>query len=332
MLVSLILSSALAASTPFDDCTSGVAPAAYVSAGCNAVCEDWGSFFRCSTDTTTGTSSTELFASSEWGGQDDFTAVWGTDEDKNKFCCQWDNSDPWQDWQFLGTVRGDHFEIGNGGNFEFCAPSGNHEVTVKTFDSADEVEMTCNGGTPPFADTTVVLGGGGDTLDARGWSTIASAETVIFGEGGADEILGASTTRNRIDGGAGADVIVGSTTGDVIFGGSGNDDIFGAEGDDIIQGGPGADDLAGEEGADIICAGSGDENDVLDGRDGGGNDADLLYAHAGGYSSSSGISGFSTSNDTCSVIFGGVSTTWAGASCDYQIIASEPQECTDFWF
>ncbi len=319
----------IAHATPpvFEDCSPGEAPPAYSTATCHDVCENTGSTFECSLTRGIGVGSAELYAATDYPGDSSHTAVWGQTWDGEDFCCQWDNDNKWEEWQFLGTGRRDTMEIGNGTNFNFCPTGTPTKVTVKTFNRVDDVLMVCND--VPHTTTSVILGNGSDTLDGRGWLTATGDNFNVRGDNGNDTIWGAATTPTRVDGGAGNDVIIGGTANDVLWGGDDDDTISGGWGDDVLQGGEGNDDLRGEKGADILCAGDGGDIDILDGRDEGGDEEDKLWAPVNGYCSSGSISGFSTGEDYCvdPICFSG---SWAGAACNYDVGAPEPQECTSF--
>lgn len=116
-----------------------------------------------------------------------------------------------------------------------------------------------------------------------------SGDIAYYAQGGND-VVGADTRNDLLDGGDGGDVLYGeynltATTGDDwLEGGAGNDAIFGGGGNDLLVGGSGHDDLYGEDGDDLLNGNSGDDylfagtgDDVLDG----GSGRDLLSGEAG---------------------------------------------------
>ncbi|MBT3992057.1 MAG: tandem-95 repeat protein, partial [Rhodospirillaceae bacterium] len=86
---------------------------------------------------------------------------------------------------------------------------------------------------------------GDDVLDASS----SSANTSIYGQGGAD----------NIDGGSGIDRLYGGNDNDDIDGGAGNDSLYGDAGDDTVNGGEGNDRIYGGDGADTLNGGGGAE-------------------------------------------------------------------------
>ncbi|MEZ4319371.1 MAG: calcium-binding protein [Myxococcota bacterium] len=304
------------AATPFDNCYSGVAPPAYASAPCRAVCQDYSSpaHFSCTVDTFTNTTDPELYASSGWGTSDN-TSIWGTNKAGQTFCCTRENSKGWKNWFFYGTDRKDTFEIGNNSTLSFCPPSGPKKVTVKTYGQGDDVVMACNDGTP-HDDTFVYLGTGSDILDASGWVTTSTTVTRILGESGGDMIDGASLTVNHIDGGPGNDVIIGGLDDDVLFGGEDNDQLTGSFGDDVLQGGEGADELFGDSGEDILCVGDPGDADKLTGVT---VVATMQISCSLGRPTPVPLAGIQPRRPrTCVHLFGIVPSAWAGLVLDFR--------------
>jgi Ca2+-binding RTX toxin-like protein len=137
-------------------------------------------------------------------------------------------------------------------------------------------------------------------------NTTANIATKIFGEGGADTIMGGEN-RDTIDGGSENDTINGYNDDDVLYGGyggndsivggSGNDLMYGADtgygatygesgsGSDTLEGGLGSDTgygqdgddhMSGGAGADLMFGGTGYDDLVWDGADGGDGSRDTL--------------------------------------------------------
>jgi Ca2+-binding RTX toxin-like protein len=105
----------------------------------------------------------------------------------------------------------------------------------------------------------------------------------IFALGGND-VLGAQTSNDFIDGGDGSDTIWGDYPGyapapgkDWLEGGAGNDVLYGGGADDLLRGGSGDDVLYGEAGNDVLYGATG--NDYLDG--GAGDDLIFLEGDVG---------------------------------------------------
>jgi Ca2+-binding RTX toxin-like protein len=99
---------------------------------------------------------------------------------------------------------------------------------------------------------------------------------------GGDDVVGAQTTNDLIDGGDGNDTIWGDYPGfspapgaDWLEGGAGADTLYGGAGDDLMLGGSGSDSLQGEAGTDVLRGATG--ADQLYGDDG----DDLLLGGAG---------------------------------------------------
>jgi len=113
---------------------------------------------------------------------------------------------------------------------------------------------------------------------------------------GGDDVIGARTTNDLVDGGDGNDTIWGDYPGftvnpgaDWLEGGAGNDTLVGGTGDDLLLGGSGSDNLQGEASNDVLRGASGadqitggDGNDLLLGGAGddyldGGNGDDVIF-------------------------------------------------------
>jgi len=258
-----------------------------------------------------GKTDPSLWAASDYPDKNaPYTSVWGTDQNGDDFCCSWDNSRSWKPWTFRGTENKDHVYLGDNSpspQFSFCDPDGTGpQIIIKILQDDDDVLIQCNTGLSSFGFTRIMAGPGDDTINARGWLTNGSpgAVTAVYGDVGADVIYGAATTPNQI------------------YGGPGDDVIEGGDDEDVLRGEAGADLLVGNKGADVLYAGPANEADVLDGRDGGGDDADTLFAWAG-QDADAPITGFSTGLDECQRIYGGVSLTWAGPECIYGPVHSD---------
>lgn len=127
----------------------------------------------------------------------------------------------------------------------------------------------------------VLIGNGGDYLDARG----------VFspnGTGKASELFGGTSGSDQFKGLGGDDCMWGDAGADIMWGGDDNDFADGGEGNDTIYGGTGFDMLRGDVGNDLIDGEAGNDdmyggegNDQLFGREGsddlnGGNGDDLV--------------------------------------------------------
>ncbi|GAA4933645.1 calcium-binding protein [Actinoplanes utahensis] len=87
-------------------------------------------------------------------------------------------------------------------------------------------------------------GAGNDTIQTAG------GPSELYGEAGADTILGSAAEHEFLDGGPGADRI---------YGGAGAEQIFGGAGDDTLSGGAGRDQLTGGAGSDLMSGGADDD-------------------------------------------------------------------------
>jgi len=114
------------------------------------------------------------------------------------------------------------------------------------------------------ADTFIVIGSGGVTLEGRDGS-----DSLTGGNGG-DTLIGGDGN-DELNGGLGIDSILGGSGVDTVRGGGGNDTIelggasdfaFGQGGNDLVRGGGGIDTISGGSGADEIHGDGG--NDIID--------------------------------------------------------------------
>jgi hypothetical protein len=99
---------------------------------------------------------------------------------------------------------------------------------------------------------------------------VTQTETTVVGGGGNDTIdCGGVTPAKTISGMGGNDTITGTDLNDTITGGVGNDTITGGTGDDNIDGGLGIDKISGSAGNDTLVGASNDgSQDTVDGGDG----------------------------------------------------------------
>jgi hypothetical protein len=99
---------------------------------------------------------------------------------------------------------------------------------------------------------------------------VTQTETTVVGGGGNDTIdCGGVTPAKTITGNGGNDTITGTDLNDTITGGVGNDTITGGVGDDNIDGGLGIDKISGSAGYDTLIGSSNDgSQDTVDGGDG----------------------------------------------------------------
>ncbi len=151
--------------------------------------------------------------------------------------------------------------------------------------------------------TTIVDGGGLDSVNARFSATLASGiENLTLGGFGnfygtgnsLANVMTGNGSNNGLDGqggndtllgGVGNDTLLGGTNNDSLDGQTGNDAVSGGYGNDIAAGGDGNDRVNGDTGTDALSGGTG--LDTLDGGIGadtmdGGDDADLMIGGAFG--------------------------------------------------
>jgi Ca2+-binding RTX toxin-like protein len=132
-------------------------------------------------------------------------------------------------------------------------------------------DVSIDGGQSTFANTTQIVGFGGDGDD-----TISLDESngplppaQLFGGSGNDVLTGGSGA-DQLFGGTGNDVLTGGSGTDQLFGGDGNDTLNGGDGDDFLDGGAGDDKVLGGKGTDTAFLGDG--NDTFTWNPGDGND------------------------------------------------------------
>ncbi|WP_415404063.1 beta strand repeat-containing protein [Tateyamaria sp. SN3-11] len=171
------------------------------------------------------------------------------------------------------------------------------------------------------ADQAILDLNGGDGVDELDFSQAGAAVTVdlqtnavgtiqfrnfenITGSDFDDTLIGTSSSKNFIEGGAGNDRIVGRGTGDTLSGGIGDDSINSGGALNILDGGEGNDTLTGTSknetfrggaGADVIIGGGGNQ-DMLDYSD---SDAAVSVSLAG---SSATVSGGHAEGDVISQV------------------------------
>ncbi len=116
----------------------------------------------------------------------------------------------------------------------------------------------------------------------KDWVVMPNTGTVSrisVGGGGGNDLVGAQGVTNvpvALFGEAGADYLVGGPLADTIIGGLGNDQIIGGAGNDYLAGGEGSDNTKGENGDDVIYDKDGFADTVN-----GGNDYDIFTRDAG---------------------------------------------------
>jgi hypothetical protein len=154
----------------------------------------------------------------------------------------------------------------SGGNYLFQDTLVNPTTSAANC-SAVTNTVTCSA-TLPVAVTSlaVVLGGGPNTVDASGVSSVPIAFT---GNSGIDTLTG----------GGGNDVINGVGGNDILSGGPGNDTMNGGQNDDTLNGGDGNDSLVGGRHNDTLNGGN--DNDRLDPGDNGEASTDVLDGGTG---------------------------------------------------
>jgi hypothetical protein len=101
----------------------------------------------------------------------------------------------------------------------------------------------------------------------------ADVQIANVGDDGANFLRGWAES-NTIRGLGGDDLILGGSGHDTLYGGGGDDTINGGPGEDTLSGGPGADRITDRSGPTVVYTGgnSGPGNDVVDVRDGKGDD------------------------------------------------------------
>jgi hypothetical protein len=104
-------------------------------------------------------------------------------------------------------------------------------------------------------------------------TSAANVQISSAGTNGADLLRGYGES-NTIRGLGGDDVIIGGSGHDTLFGGGGDDTINGGAGEDTLNGGSGADRITDRSGPTVVYTGAntGSGNDVVDVRDGKGDD------------------------------------------------------------
>jgi Ca2+-binding RTX toxin-like protein len=132
--------------------------------------------------------------------------------------------------------------------------------------------------TDQFGKNTVYGGDGDDRVTVGTRSVDGTAQSILFGDAGNDELYG-GTGVDYVRGGVGDDYLYGAEGNDSLYGDDGADKIYGGSGNDTSWGSTGADNIEGQGGNDTL---NGDaDNDRISGGDGndrlsGGAGADVL--------------------------------------------------------
>ncbi len=267
-----------------------------------------GGIYKVIRDTTTGTATLELVASSPRSSSNDGTA------DPRAM-------DPFTDIDTSSSVllRDVSLEVTNAGANSYndavlagagadMAQGGIGEDTLSgeggndTLAGGDDDDVIYGGRAPSGAATGsyITYDAQGNRYDAYG-NLLPEDNDDLSGGAGQDYLHGGSG-HDVLDGGAGGDNLIGGSGLDRLYGGSGDDTlsggseadvIAGGDGNDELVGGTGADSLLGEAGRDLLLGGSGADtldggsgNDQLDGGVGndhldGGQGDDVLKGNSG---------------------------------------------------
>jgi len=241
------------ATVTVNDCSSGDAPAAYIT---GVTCSQGGGDV-CQYDSTTRhlTCEVDRNTSPPWDVYDGYAvfitehpgssaqfSVWGNNTDNTNFCCA------------ISAADGDiaHYVL---------------------YGSENTDELRFSAGTQTLRNPT-------------GWTGMLSA--AIHGDVSADFIHGSTDSVNVLEGlygGEGQDQIWGYEGGDTLYGDEHDDFLYGGDGDDVIFGGAGEDYIEGNDGDDEARGGT--ETDTIHGGRGvdtlrGDEGEDFLFGNGDG--------------------------------------------------
>lgn len=151
--------------------------------------------------------------------------------------------------------------------------------------AASAATVTVNGTNITVAgdatDETITIAEAGGFITVDGAPTTAAANdtfdlTVNAGAGADTVRVNTAALRTvTVNGDAGNDSITGSPDNDILNGGNDLDTLSGAAGNDRISGNDANDTMNGDAGNDVMAWNPGDDDDVMNGGAGGGDDAEL---------------------------------------------------------
>jgi Ca2+-binding RTX toxin-like protein len=130
-------------------------------------------------------------------------------------------------------------------------------------------------------DETITVADNGQFITVDGVATTAAADNTFdltLNAGAGNDTIVINTAQLRgitVNGEDGNDVITGSPDDDILNGGNGLDTLNGNAGDDRISGNNDNDTMNGDAGNDVMVWNPGDDDDVMNGGAGGGDDAEL---------------------------------------------------------
>jgi Ca2+-binding RTX toxin-like protein len=130
-------------------------------------------------------------------------------------------------------------------------------------------------------DETITVADNGQFITVDGVATTATADNTFdltLNAGAGNDTIAVNTALLRgitINGEDGNDTITGSPDDDIINGGNGLDTLNGNAGDDRISGNNDNDTMNGDAGNDVMVWNPGDDDDIMNGGAGGGDDAEL---------------------------------------------------------
>jgi Ca2+-binding RTX toxin-like protein len=130
-------------------------------------------------------------------------------------------------------------------------------------------------------DETITVADNGQFITVDGAVTAATADNTFdltLNAGAGNDTIVINTAQLRgitVNGEDGNDTITGSPDDDIINGGNGLDTLNGGGGDDRISGNNDNDTMNGDAGNDVMVWNPGDDDDIMNGGAGGGDDAEL---------------------------------------------------------
>jgi len=183
--------------------------------------------------------------------------------------------------RLMGGIGDDVLVVRDGASF-IDGGEGRDELWLSPISAAPALlnyaSLTAGGGSYANIEMVVLFGDvGADTLLG------GSLPDVLVGGGGADS-LGGAEGNDELYGDAGADTMLGGAGADTVAGGEGANYLRGDEGGDSLTGGSVFDDINGNAGDDCASGGAGDDW-VVGGKDndrlGGDEGADIVYGNLG---------------------------------------------------
>jgi Ca2+-binding RTX toxin-like protein len=130
-------------------------------------------------------------------------------------------------------------------------------------------------------DETITVADNGQFITVDGVATAATADNTFdltLNAGAGNDTIVINTAQLRgitVNGEDGNDTITGSPDDDILNGGNGLDTLNGGGGDDRISGNNDNDTMNGDAGNDVMVWNPGDDDDIMNGGAGGGDDAEL---------------------------------------------------------